>query len=93
MPGLSIAPLVSETDSYGSLKVAKRFRVAVSADFLAEHVPVPAQLHTAPQPHTTDRERDDIGVCLFDLGTSTVMVFLAYVTVLSLGRARQGPYP
>ena len=41
--GSVVAPLVSGTDSYGSVSEAKRSRAAVSAGFLAEHVPVPAQ--------------------------------------------------
>ena len=40
--GSVVAPLVSGTDSYGSVSEAKRSRAAESAGFLAEHVPVPA---------------------------------------------------
>ena len=36
-----VAPIVSETDSYGSVSEAKRSRAALSADFLVEHVPDP----------------------------------------------------
>ena len=40
--GPVVALLVSGTDSYGSLSGAKGSRAAVSAEFSAEHVPVPA---------------------------------------------------
>ena len=40
--GSVVAPLGSGTDSYGSVSEAKRPRVAVSAEFWAEHVRVPA---------------------------------------------------
>ena len=48
--GSVATPLVSGTDSYGSLSEAKRSRAAVSADFSAEHVPVPAQFGSPLQP-------------------------------------------
>ena len=43
--GSVATPLVSGTDSYGSVSEAKRSRSAVSTDFFAEHVPIPAN-HT-----------------------------------------------